>query len=180
VTLHLSKELRAKLKKPFGTLYKGNETTCIEDAKRDFASPTKLISVGDVVTFYLIKSGTIPDIGIVDEMVMRKPASREMIEGTKMPRFIMRSADNPAGRITEELILAIQEAMKSDRPVRIFVHGEEDLAALPAIILAPPSSVVIYGQPNEGVVVVNVTDAKKDETKAVLQQMEGDSWKSRL
>jgi len=180
VTLRLPKELRAKLKKPFGTLYRGNETTCIEDIKRDFASPTKLISVGDVVTFYLIKSGTIPDIGIVDEMVMRKPAPREMIEGTKMPGFTMRSADNPAGRITEELILAIQEAMKSDRPVRIFVHGEEDLAALPAIILAPLSSVVIYGQPKEGVVVVNVTDAKKDETKAVLQQMEGDSWKSRL
>ncbi|MDI6888369.1 MAG: DUF359 domain-containing protein [Methanocellales archaeon] len=180
MTLRLPEKLREELKKPFGTLYKGNETMCIEDAKRDFVAPTKIISVGDVVTFYLIRSGTIPDIGIVDEMVMRKPAPKEMIEGTKAPEFVMKSVSNPAGKITEELILTIQEAVKSDRPVRVFVKGEEDLAALPAVILAPLASVVIYGQPNEGVVVVNITNAKKDEARALLLQMEGDSWKSRL
>jgi len=180
VTLRLPEKLREELKKPFGTLYRGNETACIEDAKRDFESPTKLISVGDVVTFYLIKSGTIPDIAIVDGMVMRKPAPKEMIEGTKVPEFTMTTVINPAGKITEELVRTIQDAMKSDRPTRVFVQGEEDLATLPAIILAPQSSVVIYGQPNEGVVVVNVTSAKKDETRAVLQQMEGNSWKSKL
>jgi len=95
VTLRLTKKLREEFKKPFGTLYKGNETMCIEDAKRDFATPAKIISVGDVVTFYLIKSGTIPDIGIVDGMVMRKPAPKEMIEGTKVPEFVIRSVASP-------------------------------------------------------------------------------------
>jgi uncharacterized protein (UPF0218 family) len=62
--------------------------------------------------------------------------------------------------------------MDSDSPVRIFVKGEEDLAALPAIAMAPLSSVVIYGLPDEGAVVVKVTQDKKKEIQSLINKME--------
>ena len=37
--------------------------------------------------------------------------------------------------------------------------------------ISPVSSAVIYGQPNEGVVVVRVTEEKKKDTKAILDEM---------
>ena len=40
--------------------------------------------------------------------------------------------------------------------MKIVVEGEEDLATLPAILYAPPGSVVVYGQPDEGSVLVKV------------------------
>ncbi|MCD5409973.1 MAG: DUF359 domain-containing protein [Methanocellales archaeon] len=180
MTLRLPKELRIELKKPFGNLYKGRELECIRSIKHDFRNPTKMISVGDLATFYLIKSGTIPDIGVVDGMIMRKPAPEEVVRGTMVAEFRNISIDNPAGRITEELIFALRESLENDKPTRIFVNGEEDLATLPAVILSPISSVVIYGQPDMGVVAVSVTDTKKEEARTLLRRMEGNTWKSRL
>ena len=42
-------------------------------------------------------------------------------------------------------------------PVRITVFGEEDLLVLPVCIHAPDNSIVLYGQPNEGLVLVEIT-----------------------
>ena len=44
------------------------------------------------------------------------------------------SVDNPAGIITDELIKTLCEAFASEKPLRIFVRGEEDLATLPVIL----------------------------------------------
>jgi len=41
------------------------------------------------------------------------------------------------------------------------VTGEEDLLALPAIVLAPLGSVVLYGQYDKGVVINEVTEELK-------------------
>lgn len=38
----------------------------------------------------------------------------------------------------------------------ILVDGEEDLAVLPCILTAPSGSLVLYGQPGEGLVVCEV------------------------
>ena len=148
--------------------------------KQDLCNLAKIISVGDVVTFYLIKSGTIPDVCVVDEKIMRKEAPKEVILGTKRQEFTQTSVDNPAGQITKELVLILQEAMKHNRPTRIFVYGEEDLATLPAVIIAPLHSVIIYGQPDEGAVLVPVDGKKKDEAMSLLRQMKGDSLCSLL
>ena len=51
---------------------------------------------------------------------------------------------------------------------QIKIQGEEDLLALPAILLAPLGSVVIYGQKDLGVVVVEVTEEKKEEVKKII------------
>jgi hypothetical protein len=47
---------------------------------------------------------------------------------------------------------AIHDGVKS----LIFVEGEEDLMGFPAVLLAPEGSVMLYGQPDVGIVWVPV------------------------
>ena len=54
----------------------------------------------------------------------------------------------------------------------IKVSGEEDLAVLPAVLLAPLNSLVLYGQPRKGIVVIKVTEKKKKEIKKVICQFQ--------
>ena len=55
-----------------------------------------------------------------------------------------------------------------EESVRITVDGEEDLLVIPACIYAPDKSVVLYGQPNEGMVIVPVTSEIRNKTKSIL------------
>jgi hypothetical protein len=54
----------------------------------------------------------------------------------------------------------------------IEVDGEEDLLAIVAVQTSPIGSLVVYGQPNVGIVLVRVSETKKAETQAILDQMD--------
>lgn len=149
------------MKKPLGTLYRGKGKDTIEKFVGRLENPTKLISVGDVTTFHLLEAGVFPDLCIVDDRTQRFPVSDEVLVRTKDRLYREVLVDNPAGTISEELILTLEKAVRAKTPVRIFVRGEEDLATLPVIALAPLGTVVLYGQPDEGVVFVEVTEEKK-------------------
>jgi len=170
-TIHLPEELRPLLRKTFGVLYTGTGDDTIQKLSKDLGSPTKLISVGDVTTFHLLNSNIIPDILVVDDRTKRGPASAHVVVGTKHTGFSEIFVDNPPGVITEDLINVVHDAIISKDHVRIFVRGEEDLAALPAILLAPEGSVVLYGQPDEGVVFVSITKSKKEEILDLLDKI---------
>ena len=149
----LSEELRSALKKPFGKLYRGNGLECIEMVAEDLdLFSSRVIAVGDVVTHYILLFGLMPHLVIVDDRTKRGEISSELKTGKG--DFIEVEVENPAGVITEELDLAIKDAIEGDDPIRLWVDGEEDLAMLPVIKYAPLSSIVLYGQPNEGVVAV--------------------------
>jgi len=167
----LPDELKGELRKLYGELYKGDGQDTARKIIKDLKNPTKVISVGDIVTYNLLSAGLVPDISFVDERTKRVPASDQILHGTKHPRFKTITVENPPGIITEGLLQGVSEALESDSPVRIFVSGEEDLAALPAIAMAPISSVVIYGLPDEGAVVVRVTQSKKKEIQSLLDRM---------
>ncbi len=167
----LTAALRDRLKKPFGRLYRGKGDECLRDIVKGLGSPAKVISIGDVTTYYLLKAGIVPDICIVDDLTMRLPVASEVKKGTAHESFKDVRVRNPPGVITEELIDAIKDNMGSKGPVRIFVDGEEDLAVIPACEYAPVGSVVLYGQPGEGVVAVTVTEDKKRETLSLMEQM---------
>lgn len=169
--IYLPKDLRHLFRKQFGTLYRGTGADTIEKLSKDLSTPTKLISVGDITTFYLLNSNIIPDIQIVDDRTKREPALAHVIVGTKHTWFNEVCVNNPPGVITEELIDVVNDAIHCNYRVRIFVRGEEDLAAVPAILLAPIGSVVLYGQPDEGVVLVNITQSKKEEIRDLLNQI---------
>jgi GTP-dependent dephospho-CoA kinase len=172
LALRLTPALRDALKTPFGKLYRCNGEECLRRIVESLKNPAKIISIGDVTTYNLLKAGVMPDICIVDDRTMRLPVDHDMRKGTAHASFRDVSVANPPGVITQELIDAIRKSMDSGKPVRIFVDGEEDLAVIPACEYAPVGSVVLYGQPNEGVVAVAVTEEKKRETLSLMEQME--------
>jgi len=165
----LTPKLRRKLKEPLGMLIRGSFKETMEGF-RDIVEkekPSRTISVGDTVSKNLARNRLFPQLSIVDNRVMRKSvqAAPLVAESTIYVK-------NPPGTITEEAIAAIQDALKSNCPVKIVVDGEEDLLALIAVLYAPESSFVVYGQPYEGVVVVKVTAQKKAEVTQILKAME--------
>lgn len=171
IQIELPIELRPLMKKPFGKLYVGNGSDTIEKFVGELASSTKLISVGDVTTFHLLEAGIFPEICIVDNRTKRKPVDRHVSTRNMDNVYEEVSVENPAGIITDELIKTLCEAFTSEKPIRIFVKGEEDLATLPVILLAPLGSVVLYGQPDEGVVFVKVTEEKKREIRTLFEKL---------
>ncbi|MGA2104152.1 MAG: GTP-dependent dephospho-CoA kinase family protein [Methanoregula sp.] len=154
----LPKESRKLFKDPFGTLHHNIDTVLPE------ISGLTIYSVGDVVTQTLQKKGITPAIAVVDGQTMRSPCER-------MPDISGKCihVKNPPGTITDELINALTFAVENS-PVTIMVEGEEDLAVIPLVIVAPLSSVVLYGQPHEGIVLRKIDEAAKTAAKELLGQ----------
>ncbi len=119
----------------------------------------KVIAIGDVVAENLVKVGIEPVMMVVDGKSMRKE------RGNKCECDIM--VKNPVSEITEELMDAIRKGYK-----RIFVEGEEDLAALPAILYADEDSLIVYGQPSEGIMVIRPTEENKRKVRETLELFE--------
>ena len=80
--------------------------------------------------------------------------------------------DKPAAEITSQSVSIIKKALVMQTPVRLFVNGEEDLLVLPVCIHAPENAVVLYGQPNEGLVIVIITPEIRNKVQTILDLME--------
>ena len=162
--LKLPNEVRPLLKRPLGQLF-SSFTTAVEYLQR--LRPTRLIAVGDIVTSDLIKASLKLDVAVVDFFVMRSPVDKKIRRTIDSFDAKIIHVKNPAGTITQKLRTVLDEAKP---PLKIIVDGEEDLATLPAVLSAPLGSVVVYGQPNEGVVIVEVTEPKRHEFEMLLKQ----------
>jgi len=161
--LILKKELRSTLRRPFGKLYPS-----LDDVGGLLSESDLLISVGDVTTKNLLDAGITPDISIIDYKIKRKP-SKHKIEYDA----VILHAKNPPGTIADELWDVIKEGIervkKSRKNVLIVVDGEEDLSVLPCVLESSEGSLILYGQPGEGVVLVEV-DKVKDRAKNLIKK----------
>jgi GTP-dependent dephospho-CoA kinase len=176
--LILKVEERSAFKTPFGDIY--SQVKDLKNTLEKYKNKQQLIiSIGDATTINLHKIGILPDISIIDNQIGRKKTSKE----NKINFYdnVQLHAENPPGTITTEMWQTITKAfglIKSGFNVLIVVDGEEDLAVLPCVIIAPPGSVLLYGQPGEGVVHCEV-DKYKDKAKELMDKFEGDiPWKS--
>jgi hypothetical protein len=149
-------------------LLKGSFNETINDFEEILKAkePSMIISVGDALSEALLKRGIFPKVLIVDYKVMRRPTAPLVAEGYET--FPLR---NGSGTISDEAWVAVESAVARDNKVKVVVEGEEDLLTLVAIISAPESSAVVYGQPHEGMVVVEVTSEKKKETEKIVEAM---------
>jgi len=164
VLLELPKELRSAFKDPFGPVY-----TDADELLSEVDGP--LIAVGDVVTYHLEEAGRTPDVAVVDDKTQRGEIAEEISDALAETD---RTVENPAATLTEEMLTALMEALEAEEPVRIFVEGEEDLVALPAMVAAPDGASVVYGQPDEGMVHVPITPEQREEMRDLLSRMDGD------
>lgn len=163
----LPKTLRSKLKTPLGRLIKADfYQTIREELSKEKNS--KLITVGDVSTETLIKVNIIPHVAIVDNKVGRMPRKKEVV----VPGSITIEAKNPPATITEEAWNAIKNALENkNQPVKIVIKGEEDLLVIPVVIESPINTLICYGQPDEGIVLIRVTENVKKKFQKILNEM---------
>ena len=156
-----------RLKEPFGRLLPGEPSKTMPELKSIIRRihPGKIVAVGDVVSRETVVAGIRVDLRIIDHVSMRKPT-----ESFTLKAMITYHVRNPAGVITLESWEAIKRAMKDDDAV-IFVDGEEDLLALPSIVESPNNSIVLYGQPSQGLVVVDTNSTVRNEANLILQRM---------
>jgi hypothetical protein len=154
--LRLPPEKRHFFKTPFGTLY----AEC-EDVLPLIEGKT-VYTVGDVVTWSLVRRGVVPRIAVIDGHTMRSPFNRSPAVFQKRLH-----ARNPPGTITTELSDALDHAVQGPGAL-ILVDGEEDLAVIPLVIAAPVGALILYGQPGEGVVLCEVTPAAKEKARTML------------
>lgn len=163
--MHLPENLRDQLRKPLGILIRNSEVTK-EIILKNIPKDAFVISVGDATTEKMIRFGLNPSLQIVDSL--EKRSKRDLPAGQVNTTL---NCTNPAAQITNESISAIRSSLGMTPPVRIIVNGEEDLLVIPAIIYASTNSVVLYGQPNEGLVIVKITEETRNKAKSILDSM---------
>lgn len=177
--LTLPDSLRDAFKDPMGPVTSDPERVIAAAAatREDHDAPdAPLIAVGDIVTYHLGETGRTPDVALVDGRTEREAVRSGIADALATDEAGVRrvAVANPAGGLTADLLNALADALDDPDPVLIEVDGEEDLAALPAIVAAPDGSSVVYGQPGEGMVRVAVTPGTRAEARDLFEGLDGD------
>lgn len=167
VLYRLPDRLRESLREPFGVVLSGDEY----EAQLSKKKPKVLVTVGDVVTASTATAGVTPHLSIVDYRTLRGPVSGEIRDRLDAMKVERKALPNVAATVSRALWNGVAEAFKASKPTMLVVEGEEDLATLPAIALAPPGTTVIYGMPSRGPVWVEVTVPVKERVLKILAQM---------
>ncbi len=140
--------LEEELRRPPGPVL--SEPEALEVLSRGRA-----VLVGDRVSGSLCSAGLRPWVHVVDMRERRAPSRSP--PPCPFERLLL--AQNPPGVITRQAAEALEEAMSCGSPARVLVEGEEDLLALLAIYLGR-GALVAYGQPGEGIAVVDSSDPR--------------------
>ncbi len=164
--MKLPDSLRDQLKIPLGILLP-EDTVTKENIQKHLSDDSYIITVGDRTTEKMIEYGLIPSLQIIDGI-----EKREKREPITLENATELTVDNPPAEITVQSIDLIRESFSMKSPVRILVNGEEDLLVLPVCIHAPENAIVLYGQPNEGLVIVKITPEIKNKAQRTLDLME--------
>ena len=163
--MKLHDSLRNQLKIPLGLLLPESQVNK-ENIKKYLSDDSYVITVGDRTTEKMIDFGLIPSLQIIDGI-----EKRQKRESIKLENATELNVDNPAAQITPQSIEIIKQSFTLKSPVRLLVNGEEDLLVIPVCIFAPENSIVMYGQPNEGLVIVKITPEIRNKTQRLLDLM---------
>ncbi|MFP4005989.1 MAG: GTP-dependent dephospho-CoA kinase family protein [Candidatus Hadarchaeia archaeon] len=161
--MRLPEEEREHLKNPKGILFESSDKAKGYFDSNDYEM---IIAVGDIVSSKLLEWGIRPDLVIVDYTVEREPAensTKELIENYDVSTVEIK---NPPGCISQQLLDVLRNL--DELPLKVVVKGEEDLAAVPAVLEAPLGSLLVYGQPGKGMVFVEIDQKKKEEFRDLL------------
>ncbi|MHA3963961.1 MAG: DUF359 domain-containing protein [Candidatus Thorarchaeota archaeon SMTZ1-45] len=158
---------RSGLKAPKGEVFAAvdgePEKRVVSKLKDD--SPECVIAVGDVTVGTILAERYTPHVMIVDGITKRGPFE-ERFTGD-----IIYTIYNPPAVIYPEAWSVIDTAIHDEANSLVLVEGEEDLMGFPAVLLASDKSVVLYGQPNVGIVWIPVNPENKQVARALLEQM---------
>ncbi len=159
----IPKEMRKELRKPLGALMQ------LKEFIKKYGK-MKIIAIGDMVTISLLECGIKPFLAVYDFRNMRSKLEKKEKEKIKntYPKFLI--AQNPPSTITKELEKKARKLIKKGGA--LYVEGEEDLSTIVFMKIAPKHCVILYGQPNNGVVVVECNKKSKKLAKSFFKKME--------
>ena len=161
--MFLPENLRSELKTPLGRLVLETDPNQEQIIRETYAN-SLIITVGDATTEKLLKMGLIPFLQIIDGQ--EKRIKRNVPESELIKTYL--DCQNSPGEISQKSISIIRDAFDSKPPIRITVNGEEDLLVIPVCLNAPENSVVMYGQPNEGLVIVHINREIKEKVQKIV------------
>jgi len=155
---------RKAFKEPLGPIF-----TEADDLLADAGEP--IIAVGDVVTYHLVRAGVTPHLTLVDGLTERQAVAEEI--GRGMPAVDrVETVESAAGTISAPLVEALVAGLDRDEPTLVRVDGEEDLATLPAILVAPDGASVVYGHPGQGMARVDVTPEVREQVRVLCGRLD--------
>jgi len=128
-------------------------------------------TIGDRVTWEFKKRGITPHISIIDGLTQRKALNKEILES--ILEKDRSNAENEKGTIRKSACIEVQRLfnMGQKRATKqLYIHGEEDLLTLVAVLFAPLGAHVWYGLRDKGAVDVRVTEKTKQTVYNLLRQ----------
>jgi uncharacterized protein (UPF0218 family) len=164
VIMHLPEDMRDELKVPLGPVVQEGELVAGIDA----AGP--ICTVGDMTTGTAHRLGLPIHLAVVDYQTKRRPDPR-WVEALSPVGERKVEVTNAPATITASMYNGIIEAWSSRTSVKMVVDGEEDMAALPAILHSPEGATVIYGIPDTGVCLVQVDGRARDVVSDILRRL---------
>ncbi|OGB76565.1 hypothetical protein A2476_00935 [candidate division CPR3 bacterium RIFOXYC2_FULL_35_7] len=104
-------------------------------------------------------------MGIFDLKTERKPNFffQDLLQRQQIDRVL-----NKSGIIQHRLYQTIQNVIQEQKQY-LYVQGEEDLAVIPLILLLPLNSFIFYGLKDTGLIMIEVTEDKKEEVTKRLK-----------
>jgi pantetheine-phosphate adenylyltransferase len=131
-------------------------------------------AVGDFTVEHCVTHHIPFAFGVIDHKQQREVYQSPVL--SELPHDF--SVNNAAGEISLELVEILSKILRgksehqNTHTTYLHVNGEEDLAAVALFLLLPLGCEVWYGQPNEGTVIVTITETFKKEVYKVLCQSE--------
>lgn len=177
----LPEALRPELAKSFGKLVQN------EDLPGELAGVDLVLAVGDVVSLTLKLLKITPRLFVCDYQTQRGVpdgagtytkglvSNESALYETELGSWgdVSFTVRNPAGTITRQAWDAIRIGLEHpEGPVRVHVTGEEDLLAIPCFLEAPDGAVVLYGMPNQGIILVRLDAAFKQRVRTLLAKFQ--------
>ena len=160
-TYYLPEKLRLELRKIWGVPLFNGEKKVLKKFQRLCQKKRfkKVITVGDYCSLNLSS-----DIKIFDGRIKRREIKIPFgwREGSVL------SCRNPAGTIQKEVWPVIKKAIKNNK--NVFVDGEEDLLVIPAVLLSGKNTAVVYGFPEKGICLIEVSPKIKRDLKELLKK----------
>ena len=155
-TLYLPKKFRKEFRKVWGQALFGKKQEVIRKYKRlvEEKNYKQIITVGDYCSLVLPS-----DIKIFDGKIQRKQVKNLL--------GFSNICHNPPGTIQKEVWPVIRKAINDNQ--NVFVDGEEDLLVLPCVLLSKNRTAIVYGFPNKGICLIEVSQEVKNKFKQLLK-----------
>lgn len=160
---------RESLKKPLGMLIAGSPRQTLPHVLEFIRkqNPPLIVTIGDECSKITAHIDCVRWVSVFDSKVERRPVDSSTLRADCTLKVV-----NQAGTLTADARRVLRAALRSSSNINVMVDGEEDLLTLAALLYAPNGTIVMYGQPGEGIVTVVADGKTRNLARRIIDRME--------